>query len=184
LGIFFLFFVWRVEKKKPKIENKRDQIASDPKMETPPPTIHLLSKKGRHSKGFDSRATHITRDLYSTQLGGELVTKELIRTSKIRNVAWIESADGTPVAAAMLIQMRSVYFRVGGLAVDNAHKHKGYGTALMARLHELMPSGSRLILGVDKDREATEWLVEWYKRLGFIQIDETHDEIVMGKSVF
>jgi len=153
-------------------------------METPPPiTIHVLSKKG-NSKGFDSRATQITRGLYATQLGGELVTKELVRTSNIRNVAWIESADGTPVAAAMLIQMRSVYFRVGGLAVDDAHKHQGYGTALMARLHELMPSGSRLILGVDKGREATEWLVEWYKRLGFMHITETHDEILLGKSVF
>ncbi len=153
-------------------------------METPPPiTIHVLNKKG-NSKGFDSRATQITRDLYATQLGGDLVTKELIRANRIRNVVWIESDDGKPVAAAMLIQLRSVYYRVGGLAVDDAHKRKGYGTALMARLHELMPSGSRLILGVDKDREATEWLVEWYKRLGFMHISETHDEVLLGKSVF
>jgi predicted GNAT family acetyltransferase len=152
-------------------------------MEPPPPTIHVLRKRG-HSKGFDSRATHITRDLYATQLGGDLVTKELIRANNIRSVAWIESDDGKPVAAAMLIQMRSVYYRVGGLAVDDEHKRKGYGTALMARLQELIPSGSRLILGVDTDREATEWLVEWYTRLGFMHITETHDEILLGKSVF
>ena len=147
------------------------------------PTIHVLSKRG-NSKRFDSGATNITRDLYATQLGGELVTKELIRTNNIRHVAWIESDDGKPVAAAMLIQLRSEYYRVGGLAVDNAHKRKGYGTAIMARIQELVPSGSRLILGVDKDKETTEWLVEWYKRLGFMHLTETHDEVLLGISVF
>jgi predicted GNAT family acetyltransferase len=146
------------------------------------PIIHILSKKG-HSKKFDSRATQLTRALYSTQLGGALITKELIRAMNIRHVLWIESADGTPVAATMVFQQREVYFRVGGLAVDDAHKRKGYGSALLGRIDELLPTGSRLLLGVDTGKDATEWLTEWYKRLGFLPIEETHDEIVLGKAI-
>ena len=146
--------------------------------------IQLLSKKGHHSKWFDSRATQLTRELYSTQLGGDLVTKAIVRTNNIRHVLWIESADGAPIAASMLIHLRDMYYRVGGLAVDNAHKRNGYGSALLRRIHELLPSGSRLLLGVDKGTDATDWLTKWYMRKGFMRINETGDEVLMGKTVF
>ena len=146
------------------------------------PTIHILSKNG-HSKGFDSRATQLTRELYATQLGGDLVTKALVRTNKIKYVVWIQADDGTPIAASMVLQLRGMYYRVGGLAVHDAHKRKGYGSALLAKIHELLPSGSRLLLGVDTGKEATEWLTKWYKRLGFMHVNETHDEILLGKAI-
>jgi len=147
------------------------------------PTIHLLTKNGNHSKGFDSRATQLTRDLYAKQLGGELVTKKVVRTNNIRHVLWIESDDGKPVAATMVIQLQGVYHRVGGLAVDDEHKRKGYGSALLRRIHELLPSGSRLILGVDKGKDATDWLIKWYTRMGFVRVSESRDEVVLGRAI-
>lgn len=148
------------------------------------PTIHILSKKGRHSKWFDSKATQLTRALYASQLGGALVTKKLIRMMNIQHVLWIESADGTPVAATMIQKQRGVYYRVGGLAVDDAHKRKGYGSTLMAEIKKIVPNGARLILGVDTGKDATEWLTKWYTQLGFSFIQETHDEILLGMAIF
>ncbi len=152
-----------------------------PEMDSP--IIYILSKKGRNNKWFDSRATQLTRALYASQLGGALVNKKFIRAMKIRHVLWIESADGVPIAAAMIQQQRSVYYRLGGLAVDDAHKRKGYGSALMSRISQMLPRGSMLLLGVDTGKDATKWLTEWYIRLGFVEVDETYDEILLGKAI-
>jgi len=147
------------------------------------PTIHVLSKKGPHSKWFDSRASMLTRDLYASELGGLPVTKRVVRTMNIRDVLWMEQ-DGIPIATAMLMHFSdNKSYRVCGIAIDPKHRRKGYGTAMMRKIETLLPHQARLCLGVDKDKEETGWLVDWYMTLGFQGFKETHDEFLLAKSV-
>jgi ribosomal protein S18 acetylase RimI-like enzyme len=144
--------------------------------------IDVLSKNGPHNKKFDGLASQLTRSLYASQLGGLPVTKEVVRTMNIQHVLSIkEPQTGEPIAASMVMRYPNGQYRVCGVAVDSAHKRKGYGTAIMRRIEALLPSESRLCLGVDKDKEETQWLVDWYTTLGYERCSETHDEIIMAK---
>jgi ribosomal protein S18 acetylase RimI-like enzyme len=90
------------------------------------------------------------------------------------------------------------YYRVSGLAVDARYPRQGLGLVLMHRLMNdvklITESSAELRLGVDADkpRATTEWLRQWYSRLGFAELKEvpslslsslssSTDEILMHK---
>ena len=136
--------------------------------------IQVLSKKGEHSKRFDSRAAQLTQELYAVHFGPPMVTKAVIRALNVRHVLWVEDAEGTPIAATMLMRHPHLkYYRVSGLAVDARHKQQGLGRALMHRLMTdpslIKESAAELRVGVDTGKPSTEWLRQWYGRLGFAE---------------
>ena len=148
------------------------------------PVVQVLTKKGRFSKWFNRRAAALTRSVYATQFGGPVVSKGMVQNDNVVHVVYIQAEDGTTVAASMVIYNKRGFYRVHGLAVETEHKRKGYGTALMNKIMEIMPHRSDLILGVDIGKAETDWLLEWYTKLGFQVIDETYDEILMHKTFF
>ena len=139
--------------------------------------IQVLSKKGEHSKRFDSRAAQLTQELYAVHFGPPMVTKAVIRALNVRHVLWVEDAEGTPIAATMLMRHPHLkYYRVSGLAVDARHQQQGLGRALMHRLMTdpslIKESAAELRVGVDTGKPSTEWLRQWYGRLGFAEEEE------------
>jgi GNAT superfamily N-acetyltransferase len=106
--------------------------------------IQVLSKKGEHSKRFDSQAAQLTQELYVVHFGPPMVTKAVIRALNVRHVLWVEDAEGTPIAATMLMRHPHLkYYRVSGLAVDARHQQQGLGRALMHRLMTDPDQGER-----------------------------------------
>jgi GNAT superfamily N-acetyltransferase len=141
-------------------------------------SIQVLSKNGEHSKPFDSRAAQLTQKLYELHFGPPRVTKAVIRALNIRHVLLVEDAEGTPIAATMLMRHPHLkYYRVSGLAVDARHQQQGLGRALMHRLMTdpslIKESAAELRVGVDTGKQSTEWLRQWYARLGFTE--EVHE---------
>jgi GNAT superfamily N-acetyltransferase len=71
------------------------------------------------------------------------------------------------------------YYRVSGLAVDARHQQQGLGRALMHRLMTdpslIKESAAELRVGVDTGKPSTEWLRQWYGRLGFAE-EHVHTE--------
>jgi GNAT superfamily N-acetyltransferase len=105
-----------------------------------------------------------------------MVTKAVIRALNVRHVLWVEDAEGTPIAATMLMRHPHLkYYRVSGLAVDARHQQQGLGRALMHRLMTdpslIKESAAELRVGVDTGKPSTEWLRQWYGRLGFAEED-------------
>jgi GNAT superfamily N-acetyltransferase len=155
-----------------------------------PTSIKVLSKKGPHSKRFDSMAAQITQALYALYFGPPMVTKKVIRSLNIRHVLWIEGEEGTPIAA-MMVMFNSMmgYYRVSGLVVDVRYQRQGFGAALMEKvMTEVLPDGAELQLGVDTEKETTEWLRQWYARLGFKEkraatLQYQNDEILMSRVI-
>ena len=146
--------------------------------------IQVLNKNGPHNKWFDSRAAELTCAIYASELGGSPVTKKVVRTMNIQYVLWIKDMETEKtIAAAMVMRFVNGDHRICGIAVDPSHKRKGYGTALMRKIESLMPDESSLCLGVDKDKEATQWLLEWYTSLGFQRIRETSYEFILEKTI-
>jgi ribosomal protein S18 acetylase RimI-like enzyme len=154
----------------------------------PPQTdgqIKVLSKKGRHNKWFDRQAAKLTQALYAVHFGPPMVTRGAIRWLNIRHVLYIVNAEGTVIAATMLMRY-PLYYRVSGLAVDARYQRQGLGLALM---HRLMTDVRRMItepsadlrLGVDTNKPTTEWLRQWYARLGFAEVPtlSSSDEMLM-----
>ena len=118
--------------------NKNNNLISISRM------IQVLSKKGEHSKRFDSRAAQLTQALYAVHFGPPMVTKAVIRALNVRHVLWVEDAEGTPIAATMLMRHPHLkYYRVSGLAVDARHQQQGLGRALMHRLMTDPDQGER-----------------------------------------
>jgi hypothetical protein len=64
----------------------------------------VLSKNGQHNKRFDSRAAWLTQELYAVHFGPPRVTKAVIRALNIQHMLWVEDAEGTPIAATMLMR--------------------------------------------------------------------------------
>jgi hypothetical protein len=67
-------------------------------------SIQVLSKNGPHNKRFDSRAAQLMQALYAVHFGPPRVTKAAIRALNIQHVLWVEDAEGTPIAATMLMR--------------------------------------------------------------------------------
>jgi predicted N-acetyltransferase YhbS len=110
------------------------------------------------------------------------VTKAAIRALNSQHVLWIEDAEGTPIAATMLMRHPHLkYYCVSGLAVDAGHQQQRLGRALMHRLMTdaslIKESAAELRVGLDTDKLSTEWLRQWYARLGFTE--EVHQRSVV-----
>jgi GNAT superfamily N-acetyltransferase len=150
-------------------------------------SIQVLSKNGPHNKWFDSRAAQLTQALYAVHFGPPRVTETAIRALNIQHALWIEDAEGTPIAATMLMHHPHLkYYRVSGLAVDAVHQQQGLGRALMHRLMTdaslIKESAAELRVGVDTDTPSTEWLRQWYARLGFTE--EVHQRSVVRSDYY
>jgi hypothetical protein len=147
-------------------------------------TVQHLEKRGHCNKWFDRQAAQRTKTLYASQFGNQLpVTKRIVRELNIKHVMWIEDQDKTPIAACMLTEINPVFFRISGLAVDSVHHRKGLGTALVCEIEKVLPNHTTVELGVDTGKENTEWLREWYGRMGYKECDFTYDEITMRKRI-
>ena len=147
------------------------------------PTIQCIPKKGPHNKWFDCQAVIRTKTLYESQFGKELpVTKRLIRDLNIKYLLYIEQ-NTTTVAASMVTQSMPSLYLVKGIAVDPLFQRRGYATALIHKIEATLPNHSTLQLGVDKGKENTEWLVEWYSKLGYEYWDSTEYEIYLEKYI-
>jgi hypothetical protein len=91
---------------------------------------------------------------------------------------------------------QAVCYCVSGLAVDAGRRQQGLGRALMHRLMTdaslIEESTAELRVGVDTDKPSTEWLRQWYARLGFTEevqsffcsdYDVDEKEILMRKQI-
>jgi GNAT superfamily N-acetyltransferase len=138
-------------------------------------TLSMPQRKG--SKRFVQSAARITRDLYAPAFNIPTVTKREIFWSNVRHVLWIENKeDRTPIAATMIMyhEMHK-YYRIMGLAVHELHRRQGYGAQLMRAALAMLPTGAELHVGVDTGKDSTDWLVEWYSRMGFQPMMQSHD---------
>jgi ribosomal protein S18 acetylase RimI-like enzyme len=128
--------------------------------------VKTMVRRGRFSKWFDKQAAHTTKALYREGFDVAM-TRRLVRHMSISHVLWIEH-ELQPVAALMLSRLaEEPIYRVQGLTVDTQFRRQGYATSLMRSIDGFVGSGATIFLCVDKDRPSTDWLVEWYRRLGF-----------------
>jgi ribosomal protein S18 acetylase RimI-like enzyme len=131
-------------------------------------TTTTITKKGPFNKWFDRQAARATDALYRTSFGSG-VSRRAVRVLGVRHVLFITAGDDEPAAAMMLSQQEAsvAVYRVEGLAVSPAFRRQGYGTRLLAAADACVGADGTVWLCVDKDTEHTEWLLEWYGRLGF-----------------
>lgn len=128
-----------------------------------------LAKRGHYNKWFDRQAVRRTNSLYQAGFG-QPVDRKTVRALDISHVLWIETNDSQSSAAMMLSRTSTdepPIYRVQGLAVSPDMRRQGYGTALLRSLDVVLPKGTTVWLCVDKDKDSTEWLVLWYRRMGF-----------------
>jgi len=150
-----------------------------------------LVKRGHYNKWFDRQAARHTTMLYRESFGVG-VTRYCVRTLDITHVVWVETEAKDTLAAMMLSRGNSSnpgVYRVQGLAVSADKQRQGYGTALMQSLDQILPKGTTVWLCVDKGKDSTERLVQWYRRLGFnlayrdLTLEYKDNEIPMKKVV-
>lgn len=144
--------------------------------------LRVLAKNGKSDKPFCRQAAAVTHDLYLSEFGPELpVTEGLVGRANVRYVFWAENPDGRVIAASMVKEISPNYVRILGLAVSE--KRQGHGTAIMRKIEATMPSGTEIELGVDLNKDTTDFLLDWYKRLGYSAQDQNSIEIIMRKRV-
>lgn len=128
-----------------------------------------LVKRGHYNKWFDRQAARRTNMLYRENFGLG-VTRGCVRKRNITHVIWVET-EAKDSLAAMMLSKEAVgdqeIYRVQGLAVSADQQRQGYGTALMQSLDRMLLKGAIVWLCVDVGKDSTEWLVQWYRRLGF-----------------
>lgn len=140
--------------------------------------LRVLTKGCCDDEEFYRETSRVAADLYRKEFGpGMPVTPQLVRDFDIRHVLWIE--DEGVAAATMVCLLKGGKFRVMGIAVRD--KRKGYGTSLMQEIDRILSPGSTLLLGVDNGKESTQWLLDWYERLGFEIEDYGYDETILVK---
>jgi ribosomal protein S18 acetylase RimI-like enzyme len=150
--------------------------------------VKTLVRRGRFNKWFDKRAAHTTNELYQTTFATP-VTRKVVRNMGMSHVFWIEHERETVAAMMLSRQGLDQVYRVQGLTVHSNFRRQGYATALMETIHSFIESGATVYLCVDKDKPSTDWLVNWYRRLGFelgygdFRLEYEDDEIPMKKLI-
>ena len=142
----------------------------------PEPNQQVKTYSRHNTADFCSTASALVHDLYLAAFGPEHpVTPEFIEQQRITKVYCIEQ-DGTVVAATMLKRFGCGFY-VQGIAVQS--KRKGYGTKLMEALIDSVPEAGGIQLGVDTGKQSTDWLTEWYMRLGFVHLGSEDSQIIL-----
>ena len=150
--------------------------------------VKTLVKRGRFDKWFDRRAAHTTNGLYQQTFAAP-VTKKMIRNLCMSHVFWIEDQHETVAATMLSRQGVDQVYRVQGLTVDARFRRQGYATALLTTIDQFVGNGAIVYLCVDKGKQSTDWLVDWYCRMGFelgyndSRLPYEHDEIPLKKVI-
>ena len=150
--------------------------------------VRTLVKRGKFNKWFSRKAAQTTTEVYQSSFGNG-VSRRAVRILAISHVFWIEDSGKT--AAAMMLGMKDAVpvYRIEGLAVDPEYRRQGYATSLLESVDRFVGPGATVWLCVDKGQPSTEWLVHWYRRMGFElayrddRLPHRNDEIPMRKLI-
>lgn len=71
---------------------------------------------------------------------------------------------------------------IKGLSVFTSRRNEGYGTELMGCCEAIAKKEGMTFLQLSANKEQ-DWLVEWYKRLGFVVIMKDENEFTMLKKI-
>ena len=146
------------------------------------PIVHHLAKVYDKDEAFASEAATRTHELFAKYFGTEYpIDTTLINDWKIGQILWIEDEETGATAAACLVAVYGLppLHRINGLAVDIEYRRKGYASAILNELITLTPTSTLLEAVVDRDTECTEWLIEWYSRMGFEVVGASKAEVVL-----
>ena len=104
-----------------------------------------------------------------------LISGSFNNKSRLDEFTWVayckaNSGGGPIIGAVGLYWIQEGYLCLNQLCVAKAFRRHGIGSWLLGRVVAACP-GAKMALYVDKGRPNTDWLVEFYQRHGFTQVE-------------